>query len=140
MATMTPTCNALSCVPLFASLSPKQLKAIEATMKEMRFSAGTTVTEQGSADARFHVILEGTARAIVNGRARTTMNAGDYFGEISVLDGQGRSATVVADTDLVTMSAAPWNFKSMLREDPPIAIKLLEQLCGRLRSLEKNLV
>jgi len=63
------------------------------------------------------------------------MGAGDFFGEMSLLDGKERSATVVADTDVLTLRIARSAFMKMLKNEPSIALAILTELAGRIRSL-----
>jgi CRP-like cAMP-binding protein len=131
--------SALAGVDLFEELSKRELKKVAEAGKEIDFRDGATVTKQGDKDARFYLVLEGEARAIVNGRKRGTIGPGGYFGEISLIDGEPRSATIVAETPLRTFSLASFNFRALLRESPTMAEKLLVVMCRRLRSVEKSL-
>lgn len=99
---------------------------------------GTAVT-QGSASAGLQVVLEGNAEVEVNGVRRPSMGPGDYFGEISVIDGTGRSATLTAgDHGLTTFAISPANFSGLIDKHPQLARVLLKALCARIRSLEAS--
>lgn len=132
-----PSVELLSSVDLFAGLKKKDLAKVVAASKEMTFAAGAVVTAEGDTDSRFYVIAEGSARVTVNGRKRATLKEGDYFGEIALLDGGPRSATVVAETPLRTFTLAPWNFKPLLKENPDITYNILLGMCTRLRNVER---
>jgi CRP/FNR family cyclic AMP-dependent transcriptional regulator len=80
-----------------------------------------------------YVILRGTARVEVEGRAVAGIGPGDYFGEISLLDNKPRSATVIATSNLTVAGLASWNLHATLLEEPQIAINMLEGLAARLR-------
>jgi CRP-like cAMP-binding protein len=129
----------LSTVDLFTGLKKRDLSKVANTLKELSFPAGAVVTEEGSSDSRFYVIAEGEARVTVNGRRRNTLRAGDYFGEIALIDGGPRSATITSETPLRTYSLAPWNFKPLLKENPDIAYNILVEMCKRLRNVEKSI-
>jgi len=96
------------------------------------------VAEERTPGGRFFLILDGEAKVTVGNRTRRVLRAGDYFGEISLIDGQPRSATIVAATPLRTLALAEWNFRSALLTNPGIARKLLVELCRRLRSAESS--
>ena len=98
---------------------------------------GGTVVEQGSTSAGLQVILEGTANVEVGGASRPPMGPGSYFGEISVIDGAGRSATITAGDDgLKTFTISPLNFMQLVDRHPTLARALLKELCARVRYLE----
>ena len=97
------------------------------------------VTAEGDTDSRFYVIAEGQAVVSVNGRKRATLTVGSYFGEIALIDGGPRSATIVAETQLRTFTLAPWNFRPLLKENPDITYTILLEMCKRLRNVEKSL-
>ena len=71
-----------------------------------------------------------------NGRVVRQLHPGDYFGEISLIDGGPRSATVQADVPMRTLSIASWEFKPLLEEHPAIARHMLVELCRKLRGAE----
>ena len=129
----------LAGVDLFQGLSKKELRAIADMAKEMHFSPGQRVVTEGEEGGRFHLILDGKAKVTLGGRTRNVLGPGDYFGEISLIDGGPRSATVTAETPLRTMALAEWNFRPLLKEVPTIAPKVLVEMCRRLRSNEKQL-
>jgi CRP-like cAMP-binding protein len=126
----------LASVPLFADFSRRELKALEAYLKKAHFNAGEDIVIAGDAGNRFFVIAEGRAKVIVNGRARRTIGPGGFFGEMSLLDGSPRNATVRAETDVHTYWVGTVAFKSLLRENFSITQKILAELCARIRSYD----
>ncbi len=130
----------LAHVPLFADLTRAELKRVAAVAKPASFRAGAWVVEEGSQGGRFFVIQAGTAKVQVGGRTRATLGPGSYFGELSVLDGRERSASVVAASALETWSIAEFNFRALLKQYPSLAVKLLGVLSGRLRDAERSLL
>ncbi len=99
---------------------------------------GKAVT-QGSSSAGLQVVLEGSADVEVNGVRRPAVGPGQYFGEISVIDGGGRSATLIAgDEGLKTFAISPINFSGLIDKHPELARSLLKALCARVRTLEAN--
>lgn len=98
---------------------------------------GGTAIVQGSISAGLQVVLEGSALVEVNGVRRAAVGPGQYFGEISVIDGKGRSATLIAGDDgLKTFAISPVNFSKLIDKHPALARSLLIALCARIRSLE----
>jgi len=69
----------------------------------------------------------------VGDRVVRALGPGDYFGEMALLDGDQRSATVTADTELRCLGMTSWNFKSFVQDNPSVAWALLQSLAGRLR-------
>jgi len=121
---------------LFSGLSSKQLHQVVQAGKELRFQPGQELTSQGQEDgARYFLVLEGTATVRAGGREVGSLSRGDGIGEIALMDGGPRSATVVAETPLRTFSLAVWNFRPLLK-DPAIAESAVALLCRRLRSAE----
>jgi CRP-like cAMP-binding protein len=126
----------LTRVELFEELSPSELRKVAALAKPGDFPVGEAVTEEGTPGGRFHLIESGTAKVVIGGRRRATLGPGDYFGELSLIDGQPRSASVVAAEPLRTWSIAEWNFRPLLKTQGSIAYKLLVALSRRLRAVQ----
>ena len=130
----------LAQVPLFAELSRRELSRIAAVAKRVHFRAGVPIVEEGSLGGRFFVLQSGTAKVQTGGRTRITLGPGSYFGELSVLDGQPRSASVIATDSVEAWSIAEFNFRALLKQYPTLAVKLLGALSARLRAAERSLV
>jgi cAMP-dependent protein kinase regulator len=101
--------------------------------KERRFSEGEVVTKEGSGGAAFFLIESGEASVSVRGTPRGSLSAGDYFGEIALIDGGERAATVTAATDLVCYGLTYWDFRPLVQENGAIAWALLQSLAKMLR-------
>ena len=108
--------DVLKKVPLFSGLDDRELGQIAATMRERRFSPGDTVTQEGAGGAGFFIVEEGEADVSVEGEQRGTIAAGDYFGEIALLTGSDRTATITAKSDMVCWGMTPWDFRAARRE------------------------
>jgi len=115
-------------VPLFSDLDRKELERIAASMKERTFSAGETVTAEGSSGVGFFVIESGNAKVTVGGQDRRTLGAGDYFGEVALLNESARTATIIADSDLKCYGLTSWEFRPLVETQPSIAWKLLQAM------------
>ena len=120
-------------VPLFAGLDKKELGAIADSMRERRYAAGDSVTQEGAAAAGFFVVDEGTADVTVDGESRGMIGPGDYFGEIALLTESARTATIVAHTDMLCYGMTPWDFRPLVESNSTIAWKLLTAMADKLR-------
>jgi CRP-like cAMP-binding protein len=120
-------------VPLFADLDDRELEQIATSMRERRVAAGEVVLEQGAGGAGFFVVDEGEADVTVDGSPVGMVGPGDYFGEIALLTGSDRTATVTATTDMVCYGMTPWDFKPLVESNTTIAWKLLTAMAQKLR-------
>lgn len=126
----------LAGVPLFQGLSKRELQAISSVAEEIEHPAGENIVVEGKSGAGFHLILDGSASVNKGGREVTVLAGGDYFGEMSLIDGGPRSATVTATTPVRTLSIASWEFMPILEKHPGIAAKMLLEMVRRVRRLE----
>jgi CRP/FNR family transcriptional regulator, cyclic AMP receptor protein len=124
-------------VPLFSEMSGRDLRRVMEIAKEVTHEPGQPIVEADQEGVGFHLILAGTAEAIVGKTPVGTLGPGDYFGEMSLLDGKPRSATVIAITQLRTLALPSWTFNQLLDKHPEIMRAMLVELCGRLRHVEK---
>lgn len=122
----------LKTVPLFAGLDNRELKEIAESLRERPFAAGDTVVEQGAGGAGFFIVTEGAADVTVDGESRGSIGPGDYFGEIALLTGSDRTATIVATTDMVCYGLTPWDFRPLVESNSVIAWKLLTAMAEKL--------
>ena len=126
----------LSNVKLFHGMPDGELKKIAKRMQEVNHSAGSEVIVQGRNGAGFMIILSGEAEVAIPGGKRRLLGPGDHFGEMALLDHQGRSAGITAKTDLKVLAIPEWEFHTFLKEHPEVAIRMLQTLTQRLRELE----
>jgi voltage-gated potassium channel len=119
-------------VPLFEDLDGGELQSIADSMNEANVPAGAVVTAEGGPGDGFFVIERGEAEVTIEGNPRATMSAGDYFGEIALLLGSNRTATVTATTDLRCWALTPWDFRTLVEGDPSIAWKVMQSMAARL--------
>jgi len=129
---------ALAQVDLFRGLSARDLNHIAEMTKEIQFGVGQAITAEGDAGGRFYVLVEGEADVLVGDDVVNRLRSGDAFGEISLIDGEPRTATIVATSPVRTLSLSSWNFRPLLKEHPSIAEGVLLQLCRRLRETEAS--
>ena len=131
--------DALAQVPLFQTLAPRHLRRIADLTREERIMEGAAVVTEGEEGDTFYVILEGEAKVQSrSGRVVNSLRPGDFFGEISLLDGGPRTATVSAETPMTVLTLARRDFLKMLRAEPQVAVKLLSYIATLLRRLERS--
>lgn len=128
------TAAVLARVPLFADLDQAELERVASVFKERRFAQGETVIQQGSGAAAFFVIDSGEAKVLVDGVEKRVMHAGEYFGEMALIDAGTRTATVKAATDLLCSGVTFWDFQPIVEANGVIGWKLLQSLIGIYRS------
>jgi CRP-like cAMP-binding protein len=122
-------------VPLFADLSRRHLGKVAALGRTKRFPARTSIVTAGTNADAFYVILDGKA-TVRAGNRRIPLTTGDYFGEMALLDGGVRSASVVADTEMLVMAIPRRGFLKLLESEPKIAISIMSTLAHRVRSMQ----
>jgi CRP/FNR family cyclic AMP-dependent transcriptional regulator len=123
---------------LFDGFAKKDIAAIINYATEVVHPEGKVIVIEERPGVGFHLLLEGTAAVSVKGRKLRTLGPGDSFGDIAVIDGGPRSASVTAESELVTLSLAPWEFRPLVLAHPQLAYKLLLKLCALLREAEKR--
>jgi CRP-like cAMP-binding protein len=128
----------LAGVPLFEGLSKQELGQIARSAKEVTHRQGALLAREGQSGLGFFLIMEGTAAVKVGDESRARLGVGDFFGEISLLDGGPRTATVTAETDVTTLGLTPWVFKRLIESNPTIASKMLKVMAARLRASSQD--
>jgi CRP-like cAMP-binding protein len=126
-------------VPLFEGLSRRHLKKIAEHADEVSFREKETIVEADQPGGTFFVIVEGEVRVVQGNRTIARAGPGEFFGEISLLDGGPRTASVVADTPVVAIRLFKASFDKVVREEPGVASKILAVVAGRLRQAEKTI-
>jgi CRP/FNR family cyclic AMP-dependent transcriptional regulator len=130
---MAAPAETLKKVPLFAGLDNKELNEIASSMRERRFKAGDTMTQEGSGGAAFFVVEEGEADVSVGGDKKGSIGPGDYFGEIALINDSPRTATLTARTDMVCYGMTPWDFRPLVESNSAIAWKLLTAMADKMK-------
>jgi CRP-like cAMP-binding protein len=126
----------IASVDLFRDLSKSQLRRLAEASIEVSHPPGKAVAREGRGGLAFHLIIEGSATVSKDGRVLRTHGPGDYFGEISMIDGLPRSATVTAIEPLKAVAIPHVDFEGVIDDDPEFARHLLKTLCARLREAE----
>jgi CRP/FNR family cyclic AMP-dependent transcriptional regulator len=126
-------------VPLLAECTRRQLKAVARITEVIEVPAGTVLARAGEPGNEFYLIMDGSAKVEVSPRKRVRLAPGAYFGEMSLLDGGERSATVVAETPMRLLVIPLRDFATLLREAPELTQSLLATLSRRVRQAEQAL-
>ena len=128
----------LAGVPLFAGLSRRHLRRMAEHADVTSFRDRGFIVKQDQPGGTFYVVLEGEAKVLRNGRTIGTLGPGDFFGEISLLDGGPRTADVVATTPVTAIRIFKKAFDRMVVEEPGVAAKILAVVARRLRDSERS--
>jgi CRP-like cAMP-binding protein len=141
--TRRPPLRLLELVPLFSGLSRAQLSHVADLAQEVSYGSGRMIVRTGTPGLAFYVIVEGQAKVIrgkiASAKGQASLGPGDFFGEMALLDGGPRSASVVAQTPMTTVRIERAPFRRMLKDEPDIALKLLEGMAVRMRKLIETL-
>lgn len=121
-------------VPLFSHLSRRELEFVASRADEVDVPAGRTLTTQGSLGDSFYVLLEGEADVEIDSALRRTLKAGDFFGEISMLDRGAASATVTTRTDARLLVMSHMQFRDAIKANDGLLVKVLAAMGERLRA------
>lgn len=111
MARDTVVVDRLKQVPLFSACSNRELRAIAGVVKEVDHPKGTVIAREGDPGVGLFVIVDGDAEVTIGGKRMARLSRGDFFGEIALLDGGPRSATVTAKSDLRLLGLTEWVFR-----------------------------
>jgi CRP/FNR family cyclic AMP-dependent transcriptional regulator len=130
---MATTSDVLRSVPLFSGMTDRSIDTIAQLANETRVPAGTVLAREGEAGSSFVVIRAGAAAVEQAGAALRRLGPGDYFGEIALIDGGVRTATVTAIDPIDAVVVERDGFERLMRDFPAIRIELLGALTQRLR-------
>ena len=119
---------------LFEGLQQDDLAAIAARAVEVDFGARDVIARQGEIGTGFFVVIEGRVRVVRDGEELARLGAGDFFGEMSVVDGLPRVAQVVTVEPTRCLALASWEFERVILDHPTIGLAILRGLSARLRS------
>jgi CRP/FNR family transcriptional regulator, cyclic AMP receptor protein len=119
-------------VPLFAGLSKADLRLVASLADEVDLDEGAVLTREGDRGREFFVLLDGEVDVRRQGRKLATRGSGDFIGEIALISNIPRTATVTAVTPLRALVISEVAFRSLLEQEPPIALKVLDAVAHRL--------
>lgn len=130
--------DALARSPLFADLSQRDLRRVARATEIYAYADGRTIVREGTRSEGFFVILDGKAKVTRAGRTIRRLGPGDFFGEIGLLDGGPRTATVVADGPLHALVLLRKEFRTLLTDEPKVAYRILGGATRRLRAFDSS--
>ncbi len=127
-------------VPLFLGFGARHLEAIAKTAKEMDYPAGATILREGEqSNVGFYLILDGQVEVRKGNQVLSRLGAGQFFGEMALLDDQPRSADVVTTAPTKCLVLTRWDFKGLVKTYPDIALSVIQELARRLRDTDRTL-
>jgi CRP-like cAMP-binding protein len=118
--------------PLWSGLTEKELKVVARSFKELKYDPGDMIVRKGEGGVGFYLIAEGSVEVRSDGNVLSKLGPGQFFGEMAILDGQPRSADVVALEPSRCLALTSWSFKSIVSSHPKMALKLLQESVRRL--------
>ena len=124
-------------VPMFSDLSQRHLREISKHADQLSAKTGNVLAEQGKIGWEFIFIVEGKARVEKNGKVIRQLSGGDFLGEVSLIDGEPRTATVIAETDMILLVVNKTSFDHLLHKVQGLQRKILIALCNYIRRAEK---
>jgi CRP-like cAMP-binding protein len=136
--TKRQTAKALAGVPLFADFSKRHLERLAADTDELTFAAGQLVVKEGELGETLFVVLEGEGKVVRGSKKVGSVLPGDFFGELSAIDAEARSASVVAVTPLRVLRLFRRHLMALLKDEPHVTLKLLDGIVRRLRQVERS--
>jgi CRP/FNR family cyclic AMP-dependent transcriptional regulator len=125
----------LASAPLLAGVDAVGIAAIARRVVQIEFPTDHVIARQGEVGTGLFLVARGRVRVVRDGQTIAHLGPGDFFGELSVLDGQPRVAQVIADEPTVCLALASWEFEAVVKEQPAVALAILRGLAGRLRGL-----
>ena len=125
-------------IPLFAGLNRHQLERLGMLADEVDVPAGKVLMRQGDSGSDMMVLVRGSVAVDRDGERLNTLGPGDFFGEIALVDGGPRTATITAEEPATLLVVTHRDFHSMMEEFPEIADQVLNALANRVRRLEPD--
>ena len=128
---------ALAGVPLFTGFSKRHLRRLADATDEVVYRPGEAIVEENALGETLFVILEGQAKVVRGGKVRTRLVPGDFFGEVSVLDGGPRTASVVAETPVHVLRLFRRTLMRLIADEPQVRMRLLDGIVRRIREVDR---
>ena len=136
--TKRETAVALAGVPLFADLPKRHLQRLAREADELVFAPGEQIVREGSLGETVFVVMEGRAKVTRNGRRVGEVLPGDFFGELSAIDGGPRTASITAVTPFRVVRLFRRTLRKLLEDEPQLTVKILDGIVRRIRQVERR--
>ena len=138
MAGASDAATMLATVPFFSNLDEKRSKALVSEGKEISYKAGDSIVGEGARGVGFYLILDGMAEVRKGDRVLASLGKGEFFGEMSLIDEQPRSADVVAVAPTKCWALTSWAFTGLVKTNPDVALLMLKEMVKRLRAAQSS--
>ena len=126
----------LKATPIFVNTSERSLESMIKSAVIKTVAPGDKVVQEGQGGVGFYLILDGKAEVVKEGKKLAELGTGNFFGELGVIDGQPRTADVIAVTETQCWILSQWAMKSVIANHPEVALSMLEELVRRLRATD----
>lgn len=136
--TRRETAVVLGGVPLFNGLAKRHLTRLARDTDELDYAVGDRIVEEGNPGEALFVVLAGQGKVLRKGRKVGRVVPGDFFGELSALDGGPRTATIVAETPMRVLRLFRHTLVGLIEEEPQMSLKLLDGIVRRIRQVERR--
>lgn len=123
---------------LFSGVQAEDLAAVAERAIEVEFPADRVIARQGEIGTGFFLVVEGSVRVVRDGEEVAVLGPGEFFGELSVLDGLPRVAQVIAIEPTRCLALASWDFEQAVLDSPTLALAILRGLAARVRSVTEQ--
>lgn len=126
-------------IPLLAVLKPRERERVLSSARRRTYAPGQVVVSEGDPATHLYLVAGGTAR-VERGEVGSVgrLRPGDFFGELALIEEHGRTATVVAESELTCFLVSAWEFRALLEEHPQMAIPMLKAIIARLHAREHH--
>lgn len=138
MTSTSGVITALGSVPFFSGLNSKNLKMVAESGKELSYKSGDTIVEEGTMGVGFYLVIDGKVEVRKGSKVLATLSRGQFFGEMSLIDEQPRSADVVAIQPTKCFTLSTWVFTALVKQHPELALSMLKELAKRLRAAQSS--
>jgi CRP/FNR family transcriptional regulator len=120
-------------VPIFKDLPARSLESLARSMRERTYEPGAVIVRQGDPRVGFFLITDGVVEVSHDGHHVRDLGPGEFFGEMALMEERPRSATVTAKERTRCLQLVRWDFRAVLKENPDLAVRMLEVVVQRLR-------
>lgn len=121
-------------VPIFGALPARELDFVARSVKERVYDPGAVIVKQGEPGVGFFLIADGRVEVTHDGHKIRELGPGEFFGEMALMEERIRTATVTAKERTRCLQLVRWDFRALLKENPDLAVRMLEVVVQRLRA------